>query len=178
MSLLSVSVASMQSCGAAERHRSRSIHVSCLQGVCDFLCEMGASPCCGETLTSVLDGISMSFKSPVKLKRALAFRAVELAVRADRFHEWVVEQSMDVTLPLKEELSVDIPVPRGMEDIVKVVGRLRPFERVQQRTAEWAVFLDPRGRVQQQTAERTMDLPLLPESSVEVARFSPRERVQ
>ena len=120
----------------------------------------------GEVLASAIDGIAMSFKSTMKLRRAMAFRAVELAVRADRFHERVV------TLPLKEEQSEDIPVLRGMEDIVKVVRRLRPFERVQHRTAEQC------GRVQQQTFERTVDLPLRPESSVEVAGSSPRERVQ
>ena len=52
-------------------------------------------------------------------------------------------------------LSEDIPVPSGMEDIVKVAGRLRHFERVQQRIVEQAVCLDPCGRVQQQTVERT-----------------------
>ena len=67
---------------------------------------------CG-TLARVLEGISMSFKSPVKLKRALTCRAVELAMRADR---------------------------------------------VQLRTAEQAVFLDPRGRVQQQTVEQVEDV--------------------
>ena len=45
-------------------------------------------------------------------------------------------------LPLKEEQSEDFPVPLDMEDIVKVVGWLRPFERVLQRTAEQAVYLD------------------------------------
>ena len=50
---------------------------------------------------------------------------------------------------------------RGMEDIVKAVTRLRPYERVQQRTVE-----------------RRVDLPLLPESAVEVARSIPCERVQ
>ena len=51
--------------------------------------KMVASPCRGETLASVLDGISMSFKSPVKHKRTLAFRTVELAMRVDRVHERV-----------------------------------------------------------------------------------------
>ena len=66
---------------------------------------MVASPCRGEALASVLDGISMSFKSPVYLRMALAFRAVELAMRVDRVHEQVVDQRVDVALPLKEELS-------------------------------------------------------------------------
>ena len=59
-----------------------------------------ASPCRGESLASVLEGISMSFKSPMKL------RPLELAMRVDRVHERVVDQSVDVTLPLKEELRV------------------------------------------------------------------------
>ena len=82
-------------------------------------------------------------------------------MRVDRVHERVVDQSVDVTLPHKEELSVDIPVLPGMEDIVQAVRRLRPFERVPLCTVE-----------------RMVDLPLLPESAVEVARFSPCERVQ
>ena len=82
--------------------------------------------------------------------------------------------SWDATLPLKEELSVDIAALPGMEDILKVVGRLRPVERVQWCIVEKVVLLDPRA-----TADRrAVDLSLLPESSVEVARFSPRGRVQ
>ena len=46
-----------------------------------------------------------------------------------------MDQSVDVTLPLKEELSRVLP---GMEDFVKAVRRLPSFERVQQRTAEQA----------------------------------------
>ena len=89
----------------------------------------------------------MSFQSPVSSQ--------------DRVHERVVDQRLDVTLPLKEELRVDIPVPPGTEDIVKAVRSLRRFKRVEQRTAE-----------------RMVNLPPLPGSSVEVARFSPRARVQ
>ena len=92
----------------------------------------------------------MFFKSPVKLKRALAFRAVELAMRVDRVLERVVDQSVDVTS----------------------AGRFRSFERVQQRTAEQAVSLAPRERVSQETAERQVELPLMPEATVEVARFT------
>ena len=84
---------------------------------------MVASARCGE---SVLDGISMSFKSPVELKRALAFRAVELAVWADLFYESVVDQS--------------------------------------------GCHLAPQGGAScGKGAERKVDLPQLPESSVEVA---------
>ena len=62
----------------------------------------------------------------------MAFRAVELAVRADRFYERVEDQSVGVALPLKDEQSDDIPAPPGMEIIVEVVGRLRLLEPVQQ----------------------------------------------
>ena len=93
----------------------------CIPSVFSTASRCSASSAAAHPLASVLDCISMSFKSPVKLKRTLTFRAVELAMRADRVHERVVDQSVDVTLPLKEELSVDIPVPLGMEDIVKVV---------------------------------------------------------
>ena len=98
----------------------------------------------------------MSFKSPVKLRRALVFRAVELAMRVDRVHERVVDQSVDVTLPLKEEQSLDILVSLGIEDVVEAVRRLPSFERVQQRTAEQAECnrpprFSPRERGQQRT---------------------------
>ena len=53
-----------------------------------------ASPYCGEALASVMDSISMSFKSPVTLRRALAFRPLELAMRVDRVLERVVDQSV------------------------------------------------------------------------------------
>ena len=69
----------------------------------------------------------MSFKSPVYLRMALAFRAVELAMRVDRVHEQVVDQRVDVALPLKEGVSADISVPPGMEDIVKAVRMLPPL---------------------------------------------------
>ena len=78
----------------------------------------------------------------------------------------VVDQSAVVALPLKEGQSADIPVLPGMCDIVKTEGRLRPFERAQQRTAEQAVSLAPRGRVQQQTAERMVG----PASTAELRR--------
>ena len=132
-----------------------------------------ASPCRGETFASVFDGLSMSFKSPVKLRRALVFRAVELAMRVDRVHERVVDQSVDVTLPLKEEQSVDILVSLGIEDVVEAVRRLPSFERVQQRTAEQAECNN-----RPPCKWWTCLLPPLSESSVEVARFSPRERGQ
>ena len=51
----------------------------------------------------------MSFKSPVKLKRALAFRAVELAMRVDRVHERVVHQSVDVALRKDIQLPMTLP---------------------------------------------------------------------
>ena len=102
----------------------------------------------------MLDGI---VQVACEAQEGVGSRAVELAMRVDRVHERVVDQSVDVTLPLKEELSVDIPVHPGMEDIVKAVRRLRPLERVQHRTVEQAVSLSPRRRVQQQTAERMVE---------------------
>ena len=136
--------------------------------------KMVVSPCRGEGFGECVGVHRDVFQ--VANEAQVAFRVVELALRADRFHERVVDQSVGVTLPLKEEQSEDFPVPLDMEDIVKVVGWLRPFERVLQRTAEQAVYLDPCGRVQQQIFERTVDLTLRPECSDEVARFSPRER--
>ena len=65
---------------------------------------------------------------------------------------------------------MDIPVHPGMEDIVKAVRRLRPFQRVQQRTAEHAVSLAPRGRVQQQTAEQVVHEPQSRQETVEVVQ--------
>ena len=95
-----------------------------------------------------------------------------------------MDQSVDVTLgkdtqlPLKKEVSVDIPVPLGMEDIVKAVGRLRPFERVQQRTAEQAVSLAPRERAQQRTFLQVEDVPRCLGEDVEAVRFAMYEQVK
>ena len=66
---------------------------------------------------------------------------------------------------------------RGTEDIAKAVGKLRPLERMQQRTAEQAVSLNPRGRerVQQRTFEQVARCP---GEDVEAVRFSTCEQVK
>ena len=82
---------------------------------------------------------------------------------------------------VKEEQSVDVLVPAGMEDIVAAVQKVVKLVsqvRVQRLSVEQAVSLAPRGRGQQQTAERQVDLSLSPEDAVEVERLHHFERVQ
>ena len=71
--------------------------------------------CC---LSDVLDGIAVSAKTPTSLRKALAFRAIELSSRfapRGRTQERVVEQDV---LPLKEEIAEVMsftPLKRGVE---------------------------------------------------------------
>ena len=128
--------------------------------------KMVVSPRRGEVLASVLDGIAMSFKSPSEAQEGDGLSSGPprgpggSVPRERRGSECGCHLAFRRTS--RERTS---RCSAGMEAIVKVVGRPRPFERVQQRTAEQAVSLDPCGRVQQQTVEPTVDLPLRPECS-------------
>ena len=111
----------------------------------------------------VVNGIARCM-APSGLKKAFSFRAVELALRRQCQRD--VEQKVAVpapqikegivTLPVKEELGVDLPVLPGTEDIVAAVDR----ERAQQRVAEQA---EDGSQFAQET--------------VEVVRLAPHERV-
>ena len=79
----------------------------------------GSTACC---LSVYLHGIEVSAKTPASLRKALAFRAVELSLRRaprERAHERIVEQ---VVLPLKEEIAEGVqstPLKRGPDRIGK-----------------------------------------------------------
>ena len=76
--------------------------------------------------------------------------------------EDIVEAAQEVVklVPQVRVQRLHVAVPQFRRGAAEV-GRLRPFERVQHRTAE-----------------RKVELPLLPEATIEVASFTPRERGQ
>ena len=124
----------------------------------------------------------MSAKTPASLRKALAFRAVELSLRLapqERPEERIVEQ---VVLPLKEEIAeveqftpqerspdrivkdmADIPVPQEMEELVAVVQEVAQF--VPQEECA--------------TADRRANCgPVYSTKIIEVLKLVPRERAQ
>ena len=111
-------------------------------------------------------------------------------MRVERVHERVVDQSVGVTSKGGPECG-HLPVPQGMKDIVKAVGRLRSFVRVQQRTAEQVDDVPPSPgekveavrfttceQVKQLTAEQVVHEPQFRQETVEAVRVTPRERAR